>query len=135
MEKCKFCQIVTGERDAYILYENERTAAFLDSNPAIQGHTLVVPKTHHEFLFTDNESISTAVFETVRTVARAMSRTLEPDGVSLFYTSAELVGHITHAHVHLVPRYADDDIHLALPRESLNGRGAARLAGEIRDGL
>lgn len=135
MEGCEFCQIVDGERNAHFLYENERTAAFLDRNPAIQGHSLVVPKTHHEFLFTEDEARVSAVFETVRTVARAMNQTLDPDGVSLFYTSAELVGRVTHAHVHVLPRYVDDDIHLALSRDSLDTTDAASLAQWIRLGL
>lgn len=132
MEQCAFCQIVTGERKAHLLYENDQTVAFLDQNPAVQGHTLVVPKTHREFLFTDDESVSTALFQAVYRLSLAMNRTLEPDGVSLFYTSAELIGNITHAHVHLLPRYADDTVHLALERESLDDDDASQLATRIR---
>lgn len=135
MDECVFCQIVTGEEDAYILHETERTAAFLDQNPAVLGHTLVVPKTHQEFLLTDDESLVTDVFGTVRTVALALNEILDPDGVSLFYTSAELVGRVTHAHVHLLPRYANDDIRLALARDSLDDAAATRLAARVQEHL
>jgi histidine triad (HIT) family protein len=135
MAECAFCQIVTGERDAYVIYEDEQTAAFLDSHPAIQGHTLVAPRTHHKYLFTGDESRAMAVFRTVRRVAMGINQTLEPDGVSLFYTSADLVGQVTHAHVYLLPRYTDDNIHLALARESLNDEEAARLVAHLRDNL
>ncbi|MFB6295750.1 MAG: HIT family protein [Halobacteriales archaeon] len=133
MEACAFCRIVAGETDAHVVYEDDQTAAFLDRNPAVPGHTLVVPKSHSEFLFTDDVSVAEAVFETVRTVGMAIHETLGSDGVSLFYTSAELVGTVTHAHVHVLPRYADDDIHLALARESVPDDEAARLAARIRD--
>lgn len=133
MDECVFCEIVRGEQDAYILHETERTTAFLDDNPAVHGHTLVVPKPHHEFLLTDDESLVTDVFETVRTVALALNETLDPDGVSLFYTSAELVGHVTHAHVHLLPRYTDDDIRLALARNPLDDEAAARLVARVQE--
>lgn len=135
MEPCEFCEIIAGERTAHTLYENDRTVAFLDQNPAVRGHSLVVPKTHREFLFTDDESIPTAVFRTVHRLSMAMDRTLDPEGVSLFYTSAELIGSITHAHVHLLPRYADDSVHLALERGSLDDDDGSQLVASLRANL
>jgi histidine triad (HIT) family protein len=132
MAECPFCQIVAGEVDAHRLHEDELTVAFLDENPAARGHLLVVPRAHVQHLFADDdESVPVAVFRTVHRVATALDRVLEPAGVSLFYTSAELVGSVTHAHVHVVPRYHDDSIHLALEREPL-GADADALADRIR---
>lgn len=135
MTTCAFCAILAGDREAHVLYEDEKTAAFLDRNPATEGHTLIVPRQHQTFLFTEEAAIATAIFRTLRRVAMAINQTLEPDGVSLFYTSAELVGEVTHAHVHLVPRYVDDDIHLSLSRHALDEQSAGRLAAEIREKL
>lgn len=134
MAECQFCRIVAGELDAHRLYEDELTVAFLDENPAARGHLLVIPRAHVEHLFTDDASVPVAVFRTVHRLATALDRALEPDGVSLFYTSAELVGSVTHAHVHLVPRNRDDAIHLALERESL-AEEADELAARIRANL
>jgi histidine triad (HIT) family protein len=133
MKECEFCRVVAGEREVNTLYENESAVAFLDRNPAARGHTLVVPRTHHECLFTGDGSTVTAVFGTVQRVVGGMNRTLNPDGISLFYTSGELVGRVTHAHVHLLPRYADDQVHVSLARGRLDDdaeRLAARLRGE-----
>lgn len=135
MDRCDFCRIVDGEADAHRVYEGEGTLAFLDTEPATTGHTLVVPRTHHESLFAADEATTTAVFRTARTVARAMERTLSPDGFSLFHTSRDIVGNVTHAHVHLVPRRADDHIHLSLARDPLGEDEGARLADRIRGGL
>jgi histidine triad (HIT) family protein len=135
MAPCAFCQIASGERDAYVLYEDAETMAFLDSDPAVQGHTLVVPKTHREDLFLDEESSTMAVLETVQRVVRALERTVQPDGISLFYTSGDIVGRVTHAHVHLLPRYEDDDIHLSLARDSLEEDEAAHLAARLTEHL
>lgn len=134
MDDCEFCRIAAGEAHASRLYEDDRTVAFLDSDPAIEGHALVVPRAHHEDLLTASESASTAVFHTVRTVADAMERVLAPDGFSVFHTSGVLVGDVTHAHVHLLPRYADDDISLALSRQP-PGDDADRVAARLRDAL
>lgn len=135
MEACSFCQIAAGERDAYVFYEDDRTVAFLDSNPATQGHTLVIPKRHREELFADDASASLAVFQTVQHAVAAINQTLDPDGISLFHTSAPLVGRTTHAHVHLLPRYVDDDIRLTLARDPLEDDEAVRLAARLRDQL
>lgn len=135
MDDCEFCQIIAGERDAHVLLETDQAVAFLDANPAVEGHTLVVPASHHEFLFTDDETPAVAVMRVIHQVSLSLNRAMEPDGVSVFYTSAELVGRITHAHVHLLPRFADDGIRLALERNSLDEDEAPRLANRIRTEL
>lgn len=134
MPECVFCEIIAGDRDAHVVSETASAVAFLDSNPATPGHTLVAPRSHIEFLFDAAEATSTAVFRTARGVVAAMNRTVDPAGLSVFYTSGELVGHVTHAHVHLVPRYPDDEVHLALPRERLD-QDAPRLAERLRANL
>ena len=135
MRSCTFCQIAAGERDAHRLFETEQTVAFLDKNPAVRGHTLVVPKEHHEYLLRGDESMSRAVFETVQQVVEGLDRALHPDGVSVFYTSADIAGRVTHAHVHLMPRYVDDEVRIALPREELDHEEAARLTDRVREQL
>ncbi len=42
---CLFCKIIK-ERDADIVYENEKTLAFKDINPKAPIHYLIVPKEH-----------------------------------------------------------------------------------------
>ncbi|QFU81577.1 HIT family protein [Natronorubrum aibiense] len=130
--ECEFCRIVAGDQSAHVLYEDERTLAFLDRNPAVTGHTLVVPRSHEEDALTIDEPTASAVFETVRTVAVALETALEPDGFSVFHTSGPLVGDIDHAHVHLVPRSEDDDVALSLTRGQLTDEEAARLADRVR---
>jgi len=135
MQDCPLCQVVRGETEAHVLAETERTAAFLDRHPATPGHTLVAPTTHRERLFAADGPASMAVLETVSRVAPAVREALSADGVSLFYSPGQLYGNVTHAHVHLVPRYTDDDIHLSLDREELAEAEAARLAARITDRL
>lgn len=131
MGACEFCEIVDGERDAHVITRDSRSIAFLDSQPAVQGHTLVVPTTHRESIFAPNRDLAPALFETAEAVAIAMEQVLDPDGFSLFHTTGDLVGHISHAHVHLLPRYEEDSVHIALPRESLTVPEAGRLAEQL----
>ncbi|GAB3665444.1 HIT family protein [Halopiger thermotolerans] len=131
-EECPFCRIIEGETDAHVVAEDARTIAFFDENPACEGHTLVAPTAHREDLLADEET-NAAVFETVRTVSAAMEGLLEPDGFSVFYSTGPIVGQVEHAHVHLLPRYDDDDISLGLRRDELDDERASGLATRLRE--
>ena len=135
MDDCRFCAIVDGDRDAHVLYDGEDTLAFLDANPATDGHTLVVPKSHVQDLLLADAATTAAVMETAQAVALATERTLDPDGFSVFHTTGGLVGHVEHAHLHLLPRFADDEVHLALDRTELADGDAEETATRLRDGL
>jgi len=134
-EDCRFCQIAAGDRPAYVLSEDERTIAFLDKQPAVTGHSIVIPRTHEEGVLTIDEPTSRAVFETVRQVASALETALEADGFSVFHTTGPLVGTIEHAHVHVVPRFTDDEVSLSLPRNSLESEEAAAVTARVREQL
>ena len=49
---CIFCRIIRGDVPSFRVFEDERTLAFMDINPANPGHALVVPKIHAETIFT-----------------------------------------------------------------------------------
>ena len=132
-EDCEFCRIAAGDRSAHLLYENDRTIAFLDANPAVRGHSLVVPRIHEPELLALEDGTSTAIFESVRTVANALETVLDPDGFSVFHTSGSLVGTVDHAHVHLLPRTDDDDVSLSLSRDRLESDEASELATRVQE--
>jgi len=131
-DTCEFCRIIAGDQPAHVLYEDDRTIAFLDRNPAVAGHTLVAPRTHEDAIVTSDEPGAAAVFETVQTVADALQAALEPDGFSVFHTSGSLVGTVDHAHVHLVPRFVDDDVSLSLSRIQIDPDEAAALTKQVQ---
>lgn len=134
MDDCPFCGIVDGDRRAHVVYEDDETLVFLDDDPATEGHTLVVPKAHVEDLLLADRATAAAVAATAQAVAGAMEHTFCPDGFSVFHTTGRLVGNVEHAHLHLLPRTVDDDVHLALERESLATDEGERVVDRIRDG-
>lgn len=129
---CQFCRIVSGSAEAHRIREDEYSLAFLDANPATTGHTLVVPKTHRTDLLPTTGPVAGAVFRTVRDVAVAIEGALDPDGFSLFHSSGLVAGTVEHAHVHLLPRYEDDDVALSLDRGRLSADEGERLAEQFR---
>lgn len=135
MDECRFCRIVAGECEAHVLYEDERSLAFLDANPATEGHVLVIPRAHGEDLLRQDWGTLSAVVTTAQAVATVLDDVLAPDGFSLFHTTGGLVGTVEHAHLHVVPRREDDDIRLALDRDDLDETVAEELARRLRSTL
>ena len=113
MSDCVFCSIAADRAPAYRVYEDQRTLAFLDVNPAAQGHTLVVPKEHAESIADMRPPLVGDVFRTVQRVAVALESVIEADGTSVVQSNGRAAGQdVFHAHVHVVPRYEDDAVDL-----------------------
>ena len=133
---CIFCAIAAGEAPAERVYEDELTMAFLDANPASDGHTLVIPKRHAENLFELDDADAAAVWTTVRHVARGVRDAMAADGLNLFQSNGRAAFQsVFHVHVHVVPRWSGDAIRLPwIPRPGDPGR-MAEVAERLRDAL
>lgn len=107
---CIFCSIANHEIPSYTIYEDEQVIAFLDINPTSYGHTLVVPKTHcHSFLDCP-EDVMNHVFKIAQQLANQFCRVLQCDGMNILSNIHEAAGQsVEHFHVHLIPRYKDND--------------------------
>lgn len=107
MENCIFCKIVKKEIPATIVHETDEVLAFLDINPVREGHVLVIPKTHHEWMdTTPDELLSTSMIEAKR-LMQAMKK-----GLGAEFVSVAIVGtDVPHFHIHLIPRHMSDGLH------------------------
>lgn len=102
MDDCIFCKIVKGEIPCYKCYEDENFIAFLDINPRNKGHTLVIPKEHHRWVW-DYPDIGN-YFEVVKKVEKAIEKAFGTEWVI-----SQVIGdEVPHAHVWLVPRFEND---------------------------
>ncbi|MDP4020557.1 MAG: HIT domain-containing protein [Candidatus Adlerbacteria bacterium] len=100
MDDCIFCKIAKGEVSAEKVYEDEDTLAFLDNNPKVPSHTLLIPKKHYMWFEEMPDELSDKVFRVAKRIAKDMKR--EP-GVG--YVQLSIVGKdVPHAHVHLLPQ-------------------------------
>lgn len=96
MDKCIFCKIVAGEIPSYKIYEDEKHLAFLDIMPWTEGHTLVIPKQHVQWVW-DAENLG-EYFEVVGKIARH-HREITKDVVRSNIDGWQ----VPHAHIHLKP--------------------------------
>jgi histidine triad (HIT) family protein len=110
-ESCSFCRIVHGSDPAFVVYEDAHSIAFLDRQPAAEGHTLVVPRIHSRTLFDIDPSNAGALMTSATFVARLIHRALQPDGMTLIQTNEHAGGQtVFHVHLHLVPRWNGDKL-------------------------
>jgi histidine triad (HIT) family protein len=110
---CIFCAIVDGSAPSRRIYEDEHAIAFMDINPATDGHALVIPRAHVRDLWEIDEPVASNVMAASVRVAAQMRKALEPDGINILHaTGAAAFQTVFHFHLHLIPRYLGDPIKL-----------------------
>lgn len=108
--ECSFCQIIRENRTPTV-YADEHTTAFFPLNPASDGHTLVVPKTHIPDVFSLDLQLASHLTRTTLLVAAALKAAFEPEGMNIVNSAGEVASQtVPHLHVHLVPRWTGDRI-------------------------
>ncbi len=131
---CLFCRIVAGEVPATKVAEDARTVTFMDINPATRGHALVVPREHAPDLLGVDEQDLAAVASASQRLARRMTERLGVAGVNLLNSCGTQAWQtVMHFHVHVIPRYPDDQMRLPWvpkPGDSDEIAAAARELGE-----
>lgn len=109
MSECIFCAIVEGEIPGRTVYESDHVLAFLDVNPLAEGHTLVIPKAHHERLTDMPESLAVEVMDGLYHVTEAVESALDADGTTIAFNDGEAAGQeVPHVHAHVIPRWDGD---------------------------
>lgn len=99
MEDSIFTKIVKGEIPSHKVYEDDKTLAFLNIYPSVEGHTMVIPKTQVDQLWDLTEEDYVAVMTTAKKVAKRLKEVLGVERVG-----EKVIGiDVPHAHVHLVP--------------------------------
>ena len=130
---CVFCKIVAGEIPSFKLFEDEATLAFMDINPANEGHALVIPKEHAPDLYAVSDEALARTSVTAKRVAEALARTLNPHGLNLVQSNGAAAGQsVMHFHVHVLPRVKDDGLAMNWGLKLGDIDAIGRLAERIR---
>ena len=109
-ENCIFCKIISGKIPAAKVYEDAHCIAFLDINPAVKGHALVVPKTHAETLLDLTAEDLAAAMTVVQNLSGAIVNAVSAKGFNLLQNNRKVAGQvIPHVHFHIIPRYDGDN--------------------------
>ncbi|MEK3887522.1 HIT family protein [Bacillus sp. FSL K6-3431] len=110
MTNCVFCKIINGELPSAKVFENDDVLAFLDLSQITKGHTLVIPKIHNENIYDLSPDVAGKLFATIPAISRAINTEFKPQGLNLLNNNGEFAGQaVFHYHLHLIPRYDEND--------------------------
>ena len=109
-DACIFCKLANGEIPSATLYEDDEFRVILDLGPATRGHALILPKDHFRNLYEIDEEVAAKAFKLAKKMVIKLTEVLGCDGYNIVQNNEEVAGQtVFHFHMHLIPRYKDDD--------------------------
>jgi len=122
-----FSMIVDGKIPSYKVAEDDRFYAFLDINPLVEGHTLVIPKKEVDRIWDLDDETYRDLFLFAKDVASAIESCIKCDRVGVAVIGLE----VPHAHIHLAPINQMKDIDFTQPKLKLEGARMTEIASMI----
>lgn len=126
-----FSRIIAGEIPCYKIAENDKFFAFLDINPLVKGHTLVIPKQEVDYIFDLSDDDLAAMHVFAKKVALAIGRAFPCKKVGEGVLGLE----VPHAHIHLIPMQNEKDMLFSNPKLKLSEEEFKAVAEAIRTAL
>ena len=132
-ENCIFCKIANGDIPAATVYEDEDFRVILDLGPASKGHALILPKEHYANLYELSDELAAKVLGVAKKVITKMTEVLGCDGYNLVQNNGEAAGQtVFHFHMHLIPRYKDDQVGLGWNMGKLTDEDKEEILSKLK---
>ena len=140
MTGCIFCDIVSGNGPASIIYRDDLCMAFMDIQPVNPGHLLIVPNRHATHLADLLPETGGQMFRVAQQVAAVLRQSgVRCEGVNLFVADGRAAGQdVFHVHLHVFPRFEGDGFGLKITEQCFARPlrvELAEAAEKIRRGL
>lgn len=126
-----FTKIIKGEIPCYKIAENDKFFAFLDINPLVKGHTLVIPKLQEDYIFNLDDALLAEMMVFAKKVAHAVQQNIPCIKVGVAVIGLE----VPHAHIHLVPLTKEGDLNFANPKCKLSDEEFRAIADKISNSV
>ncbi len=116
---CEFCEIIALEEEAREVLRTPLVVAFFPTEPATLGHTLLVPREHVASVWDLDHELAAELGRRTVDLAVAIRDATSPDGMNIIQSNGEAATQtVPHLHVHIVPRWTDDDVGRIWPPET-----------------
>lgn len=122
-----FSKIAAGEIPSYKCAESDKFYAFLDINPLVKGHTLVIPRGEIDYFFDIDDSLMAEYILFAKKVAVAIKKAFPCRKVGMAVLGLE----VAHAHIHLVPMQSEKDMLFSNPKLKLTDEEFKAIADKI----
>jgi len=129
-----FTKIINGEIPSYKVAEDDRFYAFLDINPLVKGHTLVVPKLpepESDYIFDLNDKLLGGMMVFAKKVAHGIKAATGCKRVGVAVLGME----VNHVHIHLVPLKKETDMLFSNPKLQLSPEEMCTIANSIAEAI
>ncbi len=123
-----FSKIAAGEIPSYKIAEDDNYFAFLDINPMVKGHVLVIPKQEVDYVFDLDDNMLADMMIFAKKIAVALEKAISFHRVGVMLICLE----VPHAHIHLIPINKESDMLLSNPKLKLEQQEFEEIAAEIR---
>lgn len=123
-----FTKIINREIPGHIIAEDDRFIAFLDINPLVHGHCLVVPKQEVDYMYDLDDDTLAGLHIFAKGVAKAIEKAVPCIRIGVAVIGIE----VPHTHVHLVPLNAIGDINFSRPKLNPTAEELSKVADKIR---
>ena len=131
---CIFCKIVAGDIPSERVYEDDACVAFLDISPIAPGHTLLIPKAHHEGVLDTPTDVLAALVAAAPRVAEAVMAAVDGQGFNFFQFNGACSGQeVFHIHFHIIPRRPGDGVSYQWKQGQYAEGEMAALGARIRE--
>ena len=124
-----FSKIVNGEIPSYKVAEDENFLAFLDVNPLVKGHVLVIPKQEVDYIFDIEDNLFAGLNLFAKKVAMKMKRVLPCERIGITVIGLE----VPHAHIHLIPINSVADMDFSKPKKKFDSLELENIAKSISE--
>lgn len=129
---CIFCKIVNNEIPSYKIYEDDFFIAILDISQATIGHSLIIAKNHRENILALNEDETQALGTTIKNVTTKIKKNLNVENINILHNIGPLAGQsVFHFHVHIIPRYENDQLIIEFNQNALTQAEFIHLKNKI----
>ena len=123
-----FSKIAAGEIPSYKCAENEEFYAFLDINPLVKGHTLVIPRREVDYFFDMDDDELARYQQFAKRVAITIQKAFPCKKVAQIVLGLE----VAHAHIHLIPMQTEGDADFRRKKLELSEAEFQEIASKIR---
>jgi len=126
-----FAKIIAGEIPSYKIAEDDKHYAFLDINPLVKGHTLVIPKVEVDYFFDLEDQVLADLNIFAKKVAKGIEKVIPCKRVGIMVIGTE----VPHAHIHLIPFQEEKVFDITRPKLQLSKEEfeniAAKISGQV----
>ena len=135
-ESCIFCKIIKNEIPSFVLFENDDFKVILDRFPAALGHAVILAKGHYENIFELPESKAATLFPLVKKIATVLHSVFDCDGINILQNNGAEAGQtVMHFHIHVIPRFEEDNISIAWSQLALSEDEFENIRAKITESL